>query len=321
MGAEFLELDVEEDGEGGGGYAKEMSPAFIEAEMALFAAQAKEVDIIITTALIPEQAGADADHRGHGQVDEARLGHRRPRGRAGRQLRAAPSPGQVVEAPRRPHHRLHRPAEPAGADRRASSTATTSTHLLADMGGARNFHIDLEDEVVRGALVLHDGELIWPPPQASRRRPPRTEGRRAAPQAARRHAKRRRAQPARRGVASARSSALVAAVLLIGLGLRCAAGEFLSHLTVFVLACFVGWQVVWNVTPALHTPLMSVTNAISGIIIVGGMLQVSGPPGSPIDAARRRARSCSPRSTSPAASWSLSACCGCSAASETRSHA
>jgi NAD(P) transhydrogenase subunit alpha len=53
--------------------------------------------------------------------------------------------------------------------------------------------------------------------------------------------------------------------------------EFLSHLTVFVLACFVGWQVVWNVTPALHTPLMSVTNAISGIIIVGGMLQISGP--------------------------------------------
>ncbi len=74
-------------------------------------------------------------------------------------------------------------------------------------------------------------------------------------------------------------SALVAAVLLTGLGLV-APGEFLAHFTVFVLACVIGWQVIWNVTPALHTPLMSVTNAISGIIVVGGMLQVGGPPGS-----------------------------------------
>jgi NAD(P) transhydrogenase subunit alpha len=74
---------------------------------------------------------------------------------------------------------------------------------------------------------------------------------------------------------------LLLAAVLAGLGLVAPAG-FLSHLTVFVLACFVGWQVVWSVTPALHTPLMSVTNAISGIIIVGGMLQVSGPPSSPV---------------------------------------
>jgi NAD(P) transhydrogenase subunit alpha len=74
-------------------------------------------------------------------------------------------------------------------------------------------------------------------------------------------------------------AALVAAVALTGLGLV-APGEFLSHFTVFALACVIGWQVIWNVTPALHTPLMSVTNAISGIIVVGGMLQVGGPPGS-----------------------------------------
>jgi NAD(P) transhydrogenase subunit alpha len=75
--------------------------------------------------------------------------------------------------------------------------------------------------------------------------------------------------------------AIVAAAALIALGLV-APPAFLSHLTVFALACIVGWQVVWNVTPALHTPLMSVTNAISGIIVIGGMLQVSGPPSSTI---------------------------------------
>ena len=88
MGAEFLEVTLEEEGEGGGGYAKEMSPAFIAAEMALFAAQAREVDIIITTALDSESAGAGADHRGHGAQHEEGLGHRRSGGRERRQLRA-----------------------------------------------------------------------------------------------------------------------------------------------------------------------------------------------------------------------------------------
>ena len=73
---------------------------------------------------------------------------------------------------------------------------------------------------------------------------------------------------------------LLAGLALIGVGVG-APPSFLSHFTVFVLACFVGWQVIWNVTPALHTPLMSVTNAISGIIIIGGMLQISGPLNSP----------------------------------------
>ena len=99
--------------------------------------------------------------------------------------------------------------------------------------------------------------------------------------------------------------------LLAGIGLRSRRRSFVAHLTVFVLACFVGWQVVWNVTPALHTPLMSVTNAISGIILVGGMLQISGRLDAAGDDPRRQSRCWSPRSTSPAASWSPSACCGC----------
>jgi NAD(P) transhydrogenase subunit alpha len=148
------------------------------------------------------------------------------------------------------------------------------THLLADMGGAKSFHVDLEDAVVRGAIVLHEGKLVWPPPKSvpvnlPSTAKPKTMPVPEAPKAPVNHPWR------------SAAFALVAAVLLGLLG-SVAPKEFVSHLTVFVLACFVGWQVVWNVTPALHTPLMSVTNAISGIILVGGMLQISGPISSPV---------------------------------------
>src|SRR5690606_25199941 len=152
-------------------------------------------------------------------------------------------------------------------------------HFLSELGGAENFHIDLEDDVVRGALVMLDGELKWPPPPPKHPpEPAKPSADKAAPPlpAGPTEAERQRRS-------SRRSSAVlgVLALFLTLLGLQ-VPNEFLSHLTVFILACFVGWQVVWNVTPALHTPLMSVTNAISGIIIVGGMLQVSGPPGAPV---------------------------------------
>jgi NAD(P) transhydrogenase subunit alpha len=148
------------------------------------------------------------------------------------------------------------------------------THLLADMGGASHFHVDVNDEVVRGALVLLDGELMWPPPKRDAPPlPPKPVARPASIPAVTGHAH----APVRQSSLVLRITGLLAAALvLIGLG-AVAPPAFLSHLTVFVLACVVGWQVVWNVTPALHTPLMSVTNAISGIIVVGGMLQVSGP--------------------------------------------
>ena len=133
--------------------------------------------------------------------------------------------------------------------------------------------MNLDDEVVRGSIVLKEGELLWPaPPKPA---PPVA----AAPP-----------KPAAAPAAKAKAKgsgvmgpvlALLAAVALTGLGLV-APPAFLSHLTVFALAVVIGWQVVWNVTPALHTPLMSVTNAISGIIVVGGMLQVSGPISSPV---------------------------------------
>ena len=126
---------------------------------------------------------------------------------------------------------------------------------------------------MRGALVLERGEMRCPPPMPSGGVAPAPAVDKAAPPTA--HVPQRRGSSPTWWVLAA----TVALLLLIG---ATAPPEFLSHFTVFVLACFVGWQVVWNVTPALHTPLMSVTNAISGIILIGGMLQISGPVDAPV---------------------------------------
>jgi NAD(P) transhydrogenase subunit alpha len=283
MGAEFIELDVHEDGEGQGGYAKEMSPAFIKAEMEMFAAQAREVDIIVTTALIPNKPApklitedmVKSMKRGSVIVDLA--------AENGGNCECT-VPGQVVEA-----HGVH----VIGYTDLPSRLAPTASflygnnlcHLLTDMGGAKNYRIDENDEVVRGALVLKDGALMWPPPKKEAPPAPPKPAAAAAPKAqaakAGGHGKGHGhgAAEAPAGGTGSAVAALVAAVLLTGLGLT-APSEFLSHFTVFALAVVIGWQVIWNVTPALHTPLMSVTNAISGIILVGGMLQLNGPPGS-----------------------------------------
>jgi NAD(P) transhydrogenase subunit alpha len=273
MGAEFIELNVEEDGEGAGGYAKEMSPAFIKAEMAMFAAQAKDVDIIITTALIPNRPApiliteemVKSMKKGSVIVDLA--------AENGGNC-ALTEPGHVVE--RYGVHILGYTDLPSRLAPTASLLfGNNLTHLLADLGGASHFHLDLADEVVRGALVLREGELLWPPPaRPPLVLPPDPKVIVVKPPAA-------LASPPKKTGIAGPIFAVVAAAAFVGLGLV-APPAFLSHLTVFALACIVGWQVVWNVTPALHTPLMSVTNAISGIIVIGGMLQVSGPPSSPI---------------------------------------
>jgi NAD(P) transhydrogenase subunit alpha len=272
MGAEFIELNVQEDGEGGGGYAKEMSPAFIKAEMEMFLAQAKDVDIIITTALIPNRPApilitedmVKAMKKGSVIVDLA--------AENGGNC-ALTVPGQVVE-----QYGVHILGYTDLPSRLAPTASVlygnNITHLLADLGGASHFHLDLADEVVRGALVLRDGELLWPPPP----RPPAALP--AEPKfAPKLPAAAKAAAAEKKSSVAGPIGAVVAAAALVGLGMV-APPAFLSHLTVFALACIVGWQVVWNVTPALHTPLMSVTNAISGIIVIGGMLQVSGPPSS-----------------------------------------
>jgi H+-translocating NAD(P) transhydrogenase subunit alpha len=283
LGAEALEVDFVEDGSGEGGYAKEMSPAFIEAEMKLFAEQAKDVDIIVTTALVPGRAApvlitremVESMRQGSVIVDLA--------AESGGNCQCT-RPGEVYE---------HRGVVIIGYVDLPSRLAPTASqlygtnlfHLLADMGGAKSWHIDLDDEVVRGALVLLDGELKWPPPPKPVVAPPDPLTRRVPPstvppaEAKKQEAQADAKREEKRSPVGTVIGLLVATLVLGALGLV-APASFLAHFTVFVLACFIGWQVVWNVTPALHTPLMSVTNAISGIILIGGMLQISGPWGS-----------------------------------------
>jgi NAD(P) transhydrogenase subunit alpha len=271
MGAQFLEVDIKEEGAGGGGYAKVMSEAFIKAEMALFAQQAMEVDIIITTALIPGRKAPELITAG--MVESMKEGSvivdlaAEQGGNC-----TLTRPGQVVHS-----YGVSIVGYTDLPSRMASQSSqlygTTLVNLLDEMGGGKAFKIDLENEIVRGALVTHEGKVTWPAPKPA---PPvgRPVAALDAPSKERPASK---PLPARRGVPPLVWPAL-AAVVLILIGLF-APTSFLTHFTVFILACFVGWQVVWNVTPALHTPLMSVTNAISGIILIGGMLQLTQSPG------------------------------------------
>ena len=270
LGARFLELEFESDesGETKGGYAKTMSKEFIEAEMKLFLEQAREVDIIITTALIP---GKQAPLL----VDEEMVQAMRPGSVI---VDMAAEQGGNCACTVAGEATVHHGVTVIGYTDLTSRLPTHASqffgsnivHLLDDMGKAENHRIDLEDEVVRKSLVLHDGAVVWPPPPDPEPDPPPAAAPAAAPESAVLVAPEPEASPgSRRGLVAA-----VCAVMLIVVGLF-APPEFVQHFTVFILACFVGWQVVWNVAPALHTPLMSVTNAISGIIVVGGLLQAA----------------------------------------------
>jgi len=268
MGAEFLELDFEEDGAGAGGYAKVMSEAFIEAEMALFLEQSKEVDIIITTALIPGRPAPRLIKKEH--VEAMRPGSV--------VVDLAAEQGGNCELTEHGKVVEHNGVKIVGYSDLPSRLAavasqlygTNIAHLLDDMGKAEGFTVDLEDEVVRGALITHEGQTMWPPPKKPDPSPGEVKKAEPAPVVVHKagHGETKHSSPV---------WLLVAGAALLGLGIG-APPSFLSHFTVFVLAIFVGWQIIWNVSPALHTPLMSVTNAISGIIIIGGMLQVSGSP-------------------------------------------
>ena len=274
MGAEFLELDFREEGTGQGGYAKVMSKEFIEAEMALFAEQAKDVDIIITTALIPGKKAPLLITRN--MVESMKEGSV--------VVDMAAEQGGNCEVTKPNEAYQYNGVTIVGytdlPSRMASQSSqlygTNLCHLLKDMGGSSEYHVDMEDEVVRGALVLHEGQVTWPPPKPAA--PPPAPAK-PTPQVQTPAAAAPAPEPSTANLGSYLWPAL-AALALIGVGIG-APTSFLSHFTVFVLACFVGWQLIWNVVPALHTPLMSVTNAISGIIILGGMLQISGPLNSP----------------------------------------
>lgn len=274
LGGEFLELDFEESGEGEGGYAKVMSDAFLEAEMALFAQQAIEVDIIITTAIIPGReaptlitAGmVESMKEGSVIVDVA--------AEKGGNCALTEPDKKIV------HHGVSIIGYTDLLSRMSILSsrlyASTLVKMLEEMGGGENFTIDRENEVVRGALVMQDGEITWPPPKREETKtetPPYAKdfGSRPLPE---NEVAATLAKEAAANVAWKAAGILGAILLALVIGIW-APISFVEHFTVFVLACFVGWQVVWNVSPALHTPLMSVTNAISGIIILGGMLHLS----------------------------------------------
>lgn len=272
MGAEYLELDVKEEGEGKGGYAKEMSDAFLKAEMALFAQQAMQVDIIVTTALIPGKPAPKLITQG--MVESMKPGSvivdlaAEQGGNC-----ALTQPGKVVR---------HKGVTIIGytdlPSRMASMSSqlygATVTALLADLQDENgDLHVDLEDEVVRGAIVLDKGKMLWPPPLPPAPPEPGVPTKSSASVAVAKAAS--GAHGAEEGSGMHPLVLVAVGVVLLGLGYFVPDNK-LSHFTVFMLAVFVGFQVVWNVKPALHTPLMSVTNAISGIILVGGMLQLSG---------------------------------------------
>jgi len=267
MGAEFLMLDFKEDGSGQGGYAKIMSEEFIAAEMQLFSEQAREVDIIITTALIPGKPAPKLI-----VADTAR----------------AMKVGSVIvdlAAEQGGNCELTRPGEAALIDgitvigytdfpsRMAAQSSllygNNVTHLLADLCPEKDgqINVDMDDEVIRGMTVVKDAKITWPPP------PPRVSAVPKAPPANGAESSAHLEGAPKKSTAQTLIALAAVVGLVLGLGVV-APPSFMGHFTVFVLAIFVGWQVVWNVTPALHTPLMSVTNAISGIIVIGALLQM-----------------------------------------------
>ncbi len=267
MDAEFLMLDfADEDGSGEGGYAKVMSKEFIEAEMALFAEQARDVDIIITTALIPGKPAP--------RLITAEMVESMKDGSVIVDLAAEQGgnceltePGQVVVK-----HGVTLIGYTDLPSRLAAQSSqlygTNLRHLLTDMTPEKNGElvVDMEDEAIRGATICIGGETTWPPPAPKLSAAPKVAKPPPAPATP--------AEDQKKSVAGPLIAMAIGGLALFGVG-AVAPASFMAHFTVFVLACFVGYMVIWNVTPALHTPLMSVTNAISSIIVIGALLQIS----------------------------------------------
>jgi len=270
LGAEFVEVDYKEEGTGVGGYAKVMSEGYQQAQREMYAKQAKEVDIIITTALIPGRPAprlitaemVESMKPGSVIVDLA--------AEQGGNCELSVANEIVVRHGVRIIGYTDLPSRLA---RQSSNLYSTNLlRMLEELTKTKDgiINVNLDDEVIRGATVIKEGEITYPPP------PPKLSAAPAQPKAAAPAP-----VPKKPLLPAPVKTALglgVAALLFYGVGIS-APPAFLAHFTVFVLACFVGYMVIWNVTPALHTPLMSVTNAISSIIAIGALIQISSPGG------------------------------------------
>lgn len=273
LGGEFVKVDYEEEGSGGGGYAKVMSEGFQQAQREMYAQQAREVDIIITTALIPGKPAP--------KLITAEMVKSMKPGSVIVDMAAEQGgnceltvPGEAVV-----RHGVTIVGYTDLASRLAKQSSTLYSNNLLRLteelcktkDGVVN--VNMDDDAIRGLTVVKDGSITWPAPPLKLPAPV------AKPKAA-------VAAPSAKGHGhgpgepmSAKSLAIVfavGAVALLGVG-AFAPASFLSHFTVFVLACFIGYMVIWNVTPSLHTPLMSVTNAISSIIAIGALIQIAPP--------------------------------------------
>lgn len=271
MGAQFITVEIDEDGSTDSGYSKVMSQEYIDAEMQLFLKQAAEVDIIITTALIPGKPAPKLLFDYHVE---------------------AMKPGSVIidlAASAGGNCDLTKPNEIivtkngvtiAGKVDQLPNQASflygnNVCNMLDDMGDAENFNINMNDDVIKRAMVSYQGNINWPPEPLAVT---------VVPQKNTEEKKDRDASKAKATKKMTYANIIFVFVMgafLILLG-RVAPIEFLGHMTAFALAVFVGWNVIWNVTHALHTPLMSVSNAISGIIVIGGLLQINDDWSSPI---------------------------------------
>ncbi|CAF0796416.1 unnamed protein product [Rotaria sp. Silwood1] len=276
MGAEFLELNFKgsETGEGTGGYAKEMSPEFIEAEMALFAKQAKEVDIIITTALIPGKKAPTL-------ITKEMIESMKPGSVV---VDLAAEAGGNIETTRPGEKYVYKNVTHIGYTDLPSRLAAQSSGLYANniskfllsIGSQDHFYIDLHDEVVRGSLILREGELMWPPPPAPVIESPLSKAPKKDEKAVEKAAA--EAVTPNYFTKYLKDSLMYTSGIgaLLGLGIISPNPQFANMITTFALSGIVGYHTVWGVQPALHSPLMSVTNAISGITAVGGLLLMGG---------------------------------------------
>ncbi|MEG0148590.1 MAG: Re/Si-specific NAD(P)(+) transhydrogenase subunit alpha [Comamonas sp.] len=276
LGGEFVKVDYEEEGSGGGGYAKVMSEGFQAAQRAMYAQQAKEVDIIITTALIPGKPAP--------KLITAEMVQSMKPGSVIVDMAAEQGgnceltvPGEAVV---RHDVTIVGYTDLASRLAKQSSTlyATNLLRLTEELCKAKDgvALVNMEDDAIRGLTVVKNGEITWPaPPLAQVAKPAAKPAEAPVVQKKSGHGH------GASGPLPAKTLAIIFAVAALAFWFigAYAPAAFLGHFTVFVLACFIGYMVVWNVTPALHTPLMSVTNAISSIIAIGALVQIAPPDG------------------------------------------